>query len=379
MTRFASIAGALLATTSIATAAPLDRSGQSVEDILYADGTYIEFGFSYVWPDVTGSSTTPLPTPLGVLPAGQDTGEVAESFAVPTLGMKYDVNDRISLAFIYDQPFGTDIDYPDDEAFVGAGTNATLDTQAYTALAKYRFDFGTSVFGGIRYQTLEADADVPFAGNYSIEADEDGAVGYVLGVAYERPEIALRVALTYNSEIDHSLDTSESVLTPLGPTTFESVTDVTTPQSVNLEAQTGVAPGTLVFGSIRWVDYSEFTISPEVFSSPLVAGRPLADYDNDLWFFNIGVGRAVTERLSVAGSVEYVTEERNVVSLLSPSDGRISLGLGGTYDITDDIEVGLGVRYSFLGDADAGSGDTELADFEDNNAVAVGLTLGYSF
>ena len=47
-----------------------------------------------------------------------------------------------------------------------------------------------------------------------------------------------------------------------GPQSTQDTTDVDTPQSVQLDFQTGVAPKTLVFGYVRWVDWSEFSISP---------------------------------------------------------------------------------------------------------------------
>ena len=388
MTRFASIAGALLATTSIATAAPLDRSGQSVEDIVYAEGDYVELSFSRVDPDVTGNQIAGVPP--GV--TGPGTGDVAEGYNNFSFGMKYDLTENVSLALIYDKPFGVDVAYRQPGNLL-TGTAASLSTDTVTGIVKYSFPENTSVFGGLRYQRLDATATVPLTPNpgagiplgglYSVTSETDYATGYVLGVAYERPEIALRVALTYNSEIEHSAGVTETVQarTPTGAfvpaLTAPGTTTLTTPQSINLEAQSGVAPGTLVFGSIRWVDYSEFTIAPPRFTA--LSGRPLSSYDNDLWFYTIGVGRAVTDKLSVAGTIEYVNEEDAVVSALSPSDGRISIGLGGTYDVTDSIEIGVGARYIMLGDTVAGAGGVPIESFTDNTAIAAGFSIGYSF
>lgn len=67
---------------------------------------------------------------------------------------------------------------------------------------------------------------------------------------------------------------------------------------MTLEAQTGVAANTLVFGSIRWVDWSEFTIEPEMYAQ-ITAGilgepRALVDYPEDWWTYNLGVARQFT-------------------------------------------------------------------------------------
>ena len=87
----------------------------------------------------------------------------------------------------------------------------------------------------------------------------------------------------------------------------DTETDVDTPQSVTLDFQTGVAPKTLVFGSIRWVDWSEFAISPPLYEPATAAllgePRPLVDYADDWWTYNLGVGRQLTDdarRLALA-------------------------------------------------------------------------------
>jgi len=46
-----------------------------------------------------------------------------------------------------------------------------------------------------------------------------------------------------------------------------SNTEVETPESLNLEFQTGVAADTLVFGSIRYARYSDTIVSPDVFNA----------------------------------------------------------------------------------------------------------------
>ncbi len=39
--------------------------------------------------------------------------------------------------------------------------------------------------------------------------DEDGAVGWLAGFAYQIPEIALKTSITYRSEIDHKASARE--------------------------------------------------------------------------------------------------------------------------------------------------------------------------
>ncbi len=45
----------------------------------------------------------------------------------------------------------------------------------------------------------------------TLNQKEDDAYGWLAGVAYQIPEIALKAAVTYRSEIKHELDTSETL------------------------------------------------------------------------------------------------------------------------------------------------------------------------
>ena len=131
-----------------------------------------------------------------------------------------------------------------------------------TGLVRYRIDRRFSVHGGLRAARFGGEATLAgpaFAavglGGYHWEGDDDWGFGYVLGAAYEIPEIALRVALTYGSEIEHELDADENFFGP-------STTEITMPQSVNLDFQTGISPKTLLYGSVRWVNWDGWNVSP---------------------------------------------------------------------------------------------------------------------
>ena len=67
---------------------------------------------------------------------------------------------------------------------------------------------------------------------------------------------------------------------------------------MQLDFQTGVAPKTLVFGYVRWVDWSDFSVEPPVYGQATAAllgqPRPLIAYDDDWWTYNLGVGRQLT-------------------------------------------------------------------------------------
>lgn len=391
-------------------AGPLDRTGQSV-GVIFEEGNYVELSLTHVDPEVTGEGLVPFDplAPLRALGAeapplglrGASSGDVARSFTLPGAAVKLDLGRGLSAALIYDQPFGADTDFPLGTGFYAAGTTASVDTRAATGLLRYRHASGFSVHGGLRRQTYETAVDVPLvfapptsgavaaaiaAGEpvavegYRGQGARDAAWGWVAGVAYEIPAIAARVSLTYSSEVDHEL-----VIVETGPVPGRSVLPVTTPDSVNLEFQTGVAPRTLVFGGVRWTDYSEFEVRPAGFAAATAGpdnpeGNDIVSYDEDSYDFTLGVGRQLTESLAGAITVGYGPGGGDdFVSILGPTDGVLSLAVGATYT-TGPVEITGAVSYSWLGDADSSLDDEATAGgFEDNDAVGVLVKVAYRF
>ena len=362
MKRILTTAVAMAAAASGAQGGALDRSGQSIASI-FEQGSYAELSFGSIRPSVEGISAPGL--------GSRPSLDMAGDYLQIGLAMKMDLNERLSLGLIYDQPFGANVEYAAGTGYYAQGTTAKLDTHALTLVAKYRLPSNISLIGGIRYQTFAAKANIPFVAGYSVVGDQDGAVGYVVGVAYEKPDIALRVALTYNSAIKHSLATTEVSPLPGG----DSVTDIETPQSVNLEFQTGVAKDTLVFGSIRWVDWSEFVIDPARYPPPL----PLVSYSGDYTTYNLGVGRRFNENWSGAISVGYEKPLGGFSSNLGPSDGQRSIGVSAVYTM-DNVKITGGIRYIDIGDAQPTLDQVNpSASFTDNSGIAVGIKIGYTF
>ena len=384
MNRIAPSAGALLlVSTSIAGAGALDRTGQPL-DVLFEDGNYAELNFSITVPDVQGTFTNPLLGSAG-------SGDVAEDFGLASLSFKSDLSDQVSLAVIIDQPFGAEVDYGDaDPTYPIAGSEAQFETLAVTALGRYKFNEVFSIHAGVRFIQVRADllsqvtnivvdplTGLPTATLYTYDGDfeTDDTLGYVVGAAYERPDIALRVALTYSSETEFSHDTTFS-----GSTVGAGKTDYTLPQSVNLDFQTGIAAGTLLFGSIRWVDWSSTEINAAGY-----AFNPVVSYDDDYVTYTLGVGRQFTDKLAASAAVIYepaigsdfdpATGEGGI-SNLGPTDGQLGIQLAASYAVTDRVEVGAGLRYTRLG---GGTSRFFGAEFDDNDAVSAGLRIGYRF
>lgn len=362
------VAGGLAAIgASSAMAGGIDRSGQSISP-LFEKGNYVELSYGYASPNVSGVATVYSPT------SGAASGDMAGGYSLPGFAIKKSLTKNLDAALIYDQPYGASVNYPVNGYYAG-GATAKLNTNALTGLLKYSFDSHVSVYGGVRWQTMGEKATVPFVDGYTANGAVQGAFGYVVGVAYEKPEIALRVALTYSSKIDYNIPTVETS-THYG--TVDSITQVSTPQSLNLDVQTGVNPTTLVFGSIRWVDWRQFNITPVLYNT-LTHGGSLVSYDHNTITYSIGVGHKFTDHWSGALVLGYEPKVGGFASNLGPTDGRSSIGLGATYT-QGNMKITGGVSYIWIGSAQTTlDGAHASANFTGNHAIAAGLKVGWTF
>lgn len=378
MSRLMGAAAALAASTGLAAAGAIDRANQSTA-VIFEPGSYVELSFGHLSPSVEGTEVPGL--------GGQSSGDMYRDYNTGSLSVKTQIREGLDAAFIIDKPFGADTAYPLGTGYFAQGTTASLDSTAYTALLKYRFPSNVSLLGGIRYQTLSAEAYIPFATAvpgrtppYSVNGSEEGGWGYVLGVAWEKPEIKARVSLTYNSAISYDLPTTESSFSrtnPMASVTTASTTNTETPQSVNLELQSGVAKNTLLYGSIRWVDWSEFSITPPVYKA--ITNGSLVFYNGDVTTYSIGAAYKFND--SWTGTVTYAYDSPiGGYSLnLGPVDGYNSIGLAAIYTY-DSLKITAGVRYLALGDTQTQiRGYAPAANFDGNSAVTFGLRVGYYF
>lgn len=351
----------LLATSAIITAASgaqaggVERSSQSVA-ILFEQGRYAELNFGRFSPDVSGT----------VGGGAVSSGDMAGDYNSWSLGYKMDIGDRMALAMILDQPIGANVNYPAGTGYPLAGSTAKLTSSAVTALLRYKFENNVSVYGGLRYETVHGEVSLPTVFGYSLNTNHDSELGYVVGVAWEKPEIAARVALTYNSAITHSMESVE-----FGALTGTFDTEI--PQSVNLEFQTGIAKDTLLFGSIRWQEWTAFVIDPPFYPAPL---GNLVDYAGNRVTYNLGIGRRFNENWAGAVTVGYEKSDGETTGNLGPSDGMKSIGLAATYTM-DNMKITGGIRYVEIGDAT--TNPPISGSFSGNSGVGVGVRIGYTF
>lgn len=367
MIRVSLAAAALALSAHGVTAGGIDRSGQPI-GIIFETGNYVEFSFRSANPEVSGVGAPTGPTP------GATTGDATPSYGLFSSGLKFAINDQVDAALIFDQPFGADLAYPPSFYFA-SGATANLRSNAMTGIVRYKFADKFSVYAGLRQQTMKANVGVPYVAGYTANGSNDTQLGYLIGAAYERPDIALRVALTYYSSVDHRLSTFEtSGFAPLGVT---STTKIETPQAINLDFQTGIAPKTLLFGGVRWVEWSKFAIAPSHFAA-ITGGAPLVSFSDDRLTYSLGIGRQLSDNWSVAASVTHEPQVGGFASNLSPTDGYSSVGVGAIYR-QDNMKLQAGVSHTWIGDATTALFGAPAGNFADNTALGFGLKVGFNF
>ena len=410
-------------------AAALDRSGQSISAFLQP-GNYFEAGISVLDPNVSGKVRNGY-TPHAALPASsaglQNTsvGEMAGDYYFPSAALKLQVTDNFSFGLIYDQPFGAEAEYstgtqkttalPGPLAPLGnqglfhngtEGTSVEVKSQSISMLFGYQPTENFNFYAGPVYQTIKGDVQLrglAYGGNatfggYNASIKETGDIGWLAGAAFQIPDIALKASVTYRSEIEHSVNVKESFNSAgllAGLNAAPSLnTDITTPQSVNLDFQTGIMANTVAFANVRWVDWSSFSIQPYKFglaskSAAIQAQTGKSEFDlvaytDDQISATVGVGRKLNDQWAGNVSVGWDSGAGNPVTTLGPTEGYWNVGLGAQFSPTPQTFIAGGVKYFWLGDAKAQSGaqfDTAnyVADFESNYAIAYGLKMGYKF
>lgn len=413
-------------------AAALDRSGQSISAFLQP-GNYFEAGISILDPNVSGKVKNGYTPSAAVPPAAvglQNTSldDMAGDYYFPQAALKLQLTDNFSFGLIYDQPFGADATYSLSDtgsaALGGQGlfhdgneaTSVEVDTQNISMILGFQPTENWNFYGGGVYQTVKGNVQLrglaysgtDFFGGYNANIGEDSAVGWLAGFAYQIPEIALKASVTYRSEIDHKVTVDESSLATLGGNIGTVInmnnglgqTEITTPQSVNLDLQTGIMANTVAFANVRWVNWKDFSIRPyafgkaaEVASTALTNGAytkgfNLVDYTDDQISATVGVGRKFSEQWAGNVSVGWDSGAGNPVSTLGPTEGYWNVGLGAQFSPTPNYFIAAGIKYFMLGDATAHSGaysvpgnaqNAQVAEFEDNDAWAYGLKIGYKF
>lgn len=450
-----SVAIAAFSVTSVASAAGLDRSGQDVTAFLQ-DGVYAEAVYTYIDADVTGTDSSgnkidDIAEDYDFFRYGVK-ADINDTFSI---GVLYDEPFGAAADYVGNNNFITNnsadaliqglTGNPNlNEAIVdqsitnlqnalspsnpgnlspqelqeaagqliglqaarnladtaGQATQVEVRSENLTGIlgAKFGTNKEFQVYGGPVIQQVRADVKLRgtaynAASGYTAHIGNDQDYGWLAGLSYSKPEIALKAALTYRSEIEHDADASEvfPVATAAGaragialPTTRSDKIDITTPESVNFDFQTGINPTTLATARVRWVPWSDFAIVPSLYndvskiSTQDDKGLALVSYDDDQWVVELGLAKRLSPALAVSGNIGWDSGAGDPVTSLGPIEGYYSVGLGAKYNVTDNWAVSAGGKYLWFGDAEGQIPTKQVvSNFEDNDGFILGVKLSY--
>ena len=443
--RYLLTAGTLTALSlaiSSAHAAGIEYSKQSVAPF-FEPGNYAELSYAYVDPKIEGTDA-----------AGNKIGDMMDDFDLPGAAIKIAPTANTALAVIYEKPFGVDTEYPAGSIFNNSmgTTEARVETNGITLLGGGKISNNVWLYGGLEYQTLKGNitgaqpvglttavsqvgkvlglstadyynlvdkqnngtitpnesatldmvnglastvAEAPTY--YTLDFENENTLVPVIGMAYEKPEIALRASLTYRAPAKYQVSGVENlqvILPPIaggdgvtpGPATDEVAlplagkTEVKMPQSVNLDFQTGLSEKYQLLGMInaRWVDWSNFNVAPPL--ATLSTQEPLAAYKKDGYAVEVALGKRFNPKVSGEVRLGYDHGTGAPLSLLGPYDSIKSLGLSAQYKLTEQLSVSAGGQYMWF---EGGPVDTKVdgrvANIDDGTGYALGMKLGYHF
>ncbi len=367
---------------------PAMASGFSLDeantDILFNESRFsFESSLAYVSPD-RGYSTL----------MGQPVAKHAftNSFLMPNFALAGRLNDTLACAATYTHPFGASTAFNSDAQKADAATAAAqgnpvpnptiklgFSSEEYGGTCDVRQPLGPGrihALGGLFLETFDYK-ETDLLG--SVHLKDDGKLGYRFGLAYDIPEYAMRFQIMYRSQIKHNGNgpfTASAAGAAIGlPSPLYAQGAGIMPQSIKVSAQSGVAPGWLVYSSVNWTNWK---VLPS-FDYNIAGLATLSKTFNfkDGYTVQVGVGHEFDEKIS--GTVN-LTWDRGVSTGADINTDTWTLGLGGEYK-TGIGSIGLGVGFSYLtpGTQLAAQGADYDGHAKGNWAVAVGTSYKIAF
>ncbi|WP_192257330.1 OmpP1/FadL family transporter [Mesorhizobium caraganae] len=368
----------------------IERGGYDI-DLLFDPSPFAtEAEATYVMPQRKLKNAVDTDPSDGNLTFLGSTAKDSKSYWVPHIGVKAEVVKGVDCMFDYSQPWGA---HTNPGLWAGAESNIETDIKSnnYAGTCSYKMDAGKGqvrFIGGVYYQEVYGFKEdlvsplVPgFQGTGRVDLKGTGW-GWRAGLAYEIPEIALRASLVYNSRvkldnISGTLDLTHVGLVVLpiyGATQYM-------PDTVELKLQSGIAPGWLAFGSLKWVNWSLLQSVPIcVVGTPAAAcvtgdalhSGQITSLDlmyRDGWTVTGGIGHKFNDEWSAAGQLSW---DRGTSHGYGSQTDTWTLGGGVAYTPSRNIEIRLAGAVGVLTSGHSGV-------VNGNNGYQAGTDVSYDF
>lgn len=367
--------------------------GDADTDIIYEDGNFnMRSSVTFVSPKREFSKHS-NPDLVGT--------NYADNYVVPSFAIKANISDNLRCA-------GTHVMNNGGSAVYAAPTDSgkireDFNTYESGVTCGVKFDLAKGSFwalgGGYAeqfdYTRVNVTPDLPVGGNLiplsnavlSLKGQE---FGYRAGLAYEIKEIAFRAQLMYRSGTQYGADGNLTLpsaallgaqaqrlgaaaqdafangnpqlgqqLLAQAQQTLAAAADAANrddrtplpaigtgklPQSVEFNLQSGIAPGWLAFGSLKWTDWSATT--QLIANAPDIGLTDTNDYFwRDGWTVSGGVGHAFNDKVS---GLVGLTWDRGVSTGYDHSFDTWTVSLGASYKDQLGGELRGGVGYTFI-------------------------------
>lgn len=278
-----------------------------------------------------------------------------------SLSAKYQLNEDLSFGLTAYNSGAINLNYqgagsnPAGTVINNSGPKVSLSTNSVALLANYLINDSLSLMAGARYDRYKvAQADIyrgaaafgsPSTAGFSIPSvRSDTDVVPIIGAAFSKPEIAMRVELLYQGKAEAVMPTTCSTLFIGGTGCTSYNTTAGLPELVTLKFQTAIAKDTLLLGSIHKGKWSASQISvPDNNLLPTTGFKDSLEY-------SLGLGRRITDKLSVTASYNWDQGwGENTDRVLRFNNGYQGVSLGARYSV-ENLEFTLGYSYTKLGD-----------------------------
>ncbi|ESZ10841.1 OmpP1/FadL family transporter [Mesorhizobium sp. L48C026A00] len=350
--------------SSVANAGGFDRGGVNIDQLFDTAPYSVDAGVTYVSPQRTLKNVRRLDG-SGLSSSSVDVGG---DYAVPRIGIKANIFEPVDCLATYTEPYGAEADFGMNNAYSPSAVEYYVRTNDFGLTCSYKVNVGKGALrfiGGISYQEVDAFLSrqtLLAFGNTGLGKFQlsDEAWGWRAGAAYEIPEIALRASLVYSSsykydELSGTVDTTgfrgtfPADLVPGATGVFPVSASAEIPQAVELKLQSGIAPGWLAFGSIRWQEWSKLGVIPiQGVRSPVTGAPSPVSFDllyRDGWTVTGGIAHKFTDQLSAAVSLTW---DRGTSTTSGYQSDTWAVASGISYSPNDKIEVRLGGSIGVL-------------------------------
>jgi len=382
--------------------------GAADTDLLYEDGNFnMRSSVTFVTPkrEISRVPGAASPALVGTT--------YTEDYVIPSVAIKLNVTDNVRCAATLVDNNGGAVSYAVPKPSGKLTEDFTTNEKAVTCGVKFQAGPGNFwLLGGgfveeFDYHRLNATGVLPLSmigGTDVMMPNADLALsgrdtGYRLGIAYEIPDIALRAQLMYRSGTHYGATGSLTVPTaallaaqaqaatdPLVAagllqnaadalaaglrTAVDSTGTGNLPQNVELKLQSGIAPGWLAFGSVKWTDWS---VQKQLLVDNAIRSTSDDYFWKDGWTVTGGVGHAFNDRVS--GRVS-LTWDSGVATGYDFSSDTYTLALGGSVKdgIGGELRGGVGVSYLSAAEITKGAD----AGFAVKAGYALAGSVGYS-